>query len=143
MARKLVLVRRVTAEEGGWAGDGADWSLDSPPPDDAIMAVHPYVQNNKDLPTHGVSGVVRVTGEDDTREFTLQLFIESVLLDPAEGPLSYWKTLSDTEPATVAKDTDFTTDPADLGDSRVAFHLVPDGGSLAAGSIVEIWATEI
>lgn len=152
MARELKLVRRVTAGAGGWGGDAA-WSEGSPPV--AAGGAHTEVGSPQfSIPgslaerTHvsarGCAGYVRVTGADAARVFELRIYVEWVRVE-AGVRTPDWRLLAADGGVVreISNGEDFTTDPAQLGDQRIAFHLTPVGGNLAQNSVVEIWASEI
>lgn len=152
MPRELRRIRAVTAGAGDWGGDGAPWSLANPPaPVSAphtelgspIQALPIYVRENPELLTRGAVGLVLVTGADAARRFTLTLYVEWVLVSPDGTKVSEWRVPVGHVGVEIGNGEEFTTDPLELRDSRIAYHLVPIGGDLTDGSTVEIWASEL
>lgn len=152
MPREVRLLRRVLAGGAGWAGDSPSaWSQATPPA--AAVAPHTeltspiltlpiYVRENPALLTRGVVGILRVTGADSTRRFTAKLHIEWLRIE-AGVKSSDWRVPTGHEGIELGDGDDFTSDPIDLRDSKIAIHLTPIGGSLAAGSTVELWTSEV
>lgn len=152
--REVTLIRRVTAGAGGWAGDGALWSADNAP----VAASPPHIEVGRgpsiDLgegvtPLTGVVGLVRViddAGVPIAQQFTLTILLGWLRLsdpDAVGTRVSDWRVVSGTTAAVVEDGTTFTTEPIDVKDASIAFHLVPITTSLPEDSIVEIWANYI
>lgn len=151
MSREVRLLRRVTAGAGGWAGD-VPWSTGTPPVaagaphvevGEPIFAIPITVRENQALLSRGVVGMVRVTGADATRRFTARLYIEWLRKEAGQADVVDWRIPKGHAGTEVGDGEDFTTDPMDLRDARIAINLVPIGGSLAAGSVVELWVSEV
>jgi hypothetical protein len=157
MSRHLRLVRRITAGAGGWAGDGATWNGESSVP---VPASAPAVEvgspifkmgirdEEGQVPT-GISGLMRVTGADATRRFDLRLVLAYTKVPPSGPNVIDWRETTGPTPPTPPAPRDigdgeqFTTLPLVLPLQDMAFHLVPQGGNLLSGSVVELWAAEL
>lgn len=155
MPRELKLLRRITAGGGGWAGDGPDWSQSNPPA--AVLAPHTeasgfnqgpiftvpiQLTEAPQFPAKGFAGYMRVIG-DPARLFSLKVFMEWVRTEKGLPSVYDWRLPVRRSDRILGDGGDFTSDPAQLRDSRVAFHLTPIAGNLAAGSVVELWMGEI
>lgn len=151
MPREIRLVRRVTAQAGGWAGDGADWSQASPPiaagggaeTTSPIFVIPLSRADAPDVRTRGAAGIMRVTGADAARRFNMQVFVSWARREGATITKD-WRLLTDTAAREIGNGEDFDTGiAANLQDCEIAFHLIPIGGNLAEASVVEIWAAEV
>lgn len=156
------MIRSVTAGAGGWAGDGTVWDGDAaanaPKPASApnVEVGSPIAHaklrpegDGSEARTKGFSGIMRVTGADSSRRFDLRLVLAYAKHDANGDVRTDWQEPVGPSPPTppAARDIgdgeDFTTAPFDLPLQDMAFHLVPQGGNLASGSVVEIWAAEL
>lgn len=148
----LRLMRRITATAGGWAGDNAtpwvgdDGSNDPVPAtvqagetgEGQAIAVPPQFGN---FPARGLLGFVRVTGADSTRRFDLRL-VHAWAKRQSDGTDKLdWRELKGAAALDAGNGEEFTTVPQAMVSSRIAFHLIPQGGNLASGSVVEVWAS--
>ncbi len=152
MPREVLLRRRVVATAGGWAGDGANWTQGNPPAAATVQAtedtspimVLPISRREaKQFATRGAAGMMRVFGADPTRRFLMRIFVEWLRKEKDAQPISDWREITGAGGIDIGNGEDFTTDPVDVGDARIAFHLVPVGGNLGDASTVELWASEI
>ena len=151
MAREVRLIRSITAAAGGYPGDGADFSESNQPAQasphetqtDPIFFIPLRRLDDETVTCRGLAGMMRVTGADAGRRFTLRIFIEWLRKVPGGTPVRDWRLVTGAPTRDIGNGEDFTTDPVSLQDQNIAFHLVPVSGNLAAGSVVEIWGAEI
>ena len=155
MPREVRLIRRISADSGGFSGDngGGPWSEASPPVQasphetvtNPIFVVPIALRERQTTDARGAAGIVRVLddlGNPSLQKFTMKLFVEWLRIEGTTRT-SDWRALTDAPTRAIGNGEDWTTDPVFLQDQRIAFHLVPIGGSLPEDHVVEIWGAEI